>query len=74
MPADNRCEDCRRGHYYLADGGISGFPCTDENCDCWFCGPVRTPAQASARAHADLGIVDPEYGELYLGVADRAGL
>lgn len=45
---DGRCADCRRGHYSMPGGSVTNFPCVTEGCTCWFCGPVKTPAQARA--------------------------
>lgn len=48
---DERCADCRKGHYFLAGGDvITNFPCITVGCSCWFCGPVKTPAQQYAWA------------------------
>lgn len=47
---DGTCPGCRKGHYDLANGVVSNFPCTTDGCTCWFCGQVVTPAQARARA------------------------
>ncbi len=47
---DGTCEGCRQGHYAMEGGLVTNFPCTTDGCLCWFCGPVKTPAQAAARA------------------------
>lgn len=54
----------------MPDGSVTNFPCTTEGCTCWFCGPIKTPAQAGAwnltgRADGDMAEIAGQLAAKY---------